>query len=168
MPHPSKTKGNTAERELCRILSEALGGSFVRTPGSGAFVGGLNASRITDLSAGQVRGRQGDVIPPDELSNLVVESKACAAFPWHQLLSGSCPTLDRWIEQANCGVDTRALVLVAFRPDRQGWHVAAPGTDWNTLSATVYRQRWTVARLDDWLALNADEVRGRSAPSSTF
>ena len=67
-----------------------------------------------------MRGRQGDVIPPDDLPMLVIKSKACSAFPWHQLLAGHCATLERWIEQARSGVDTQALVLIAFRPDRQG------------------------------------------------
>ncbi|MGI4852258.1 MAG: putative PDDEXK endonuclease, partial [Janthinobacterium lividum] len=89
MPNASKTKGNAAELALCGILSQHLGGSFVRVPNSGAFVGGTNASRTASLSPAQVRAARGDIVPPDHLHHLVIESKAYAALPWHQVIAGS-------------------------------------------------------------------------------
>ena len=65
MPSKSKAKGSSYERDLAKFLSEKYNGSFVRVPNSGAYIGGSNFHRATNLSEGQVRGFKGDIIPPD-------------------------------------------------------------------------------------------------------
>ena len=123
MPSSSKTKGNTAERELCKLLSGIFGGSFQRVPNSGAMVGGSNSDRRSTLSKAQDRAFRGDIIPPDHMSRLVIESKFYADFRWHQLLS-SCPILDQWIAQTVAVADPDDFWMVAFKINRQGWFVA--------------------------------------------
>ena len=63
MPSKSKAKGSSYERDLAKFLSEKYNGSFVRVPNSGAYIGGSNFHRATNLSEGQVRGFKGDIIP---------------------------------------------------------------------------------------------------------
>ena len=62
MPSKSKAKGSSYERDLAKFLSEKYNGSFVRVPNSGAYIGGSNFHRATNLSEGQVRGFKGDII----------------------------------------------------------------------------------------------------------
>ena len=45
MPSPQKQKGSSWEREVARYLSEIYQESFIRAPGSGAYVGGTNSRR---------------------------------------------------------------------------------------------------------------------------
>jgi len=40
MSSKSKTKGKSWERDVCLFLSELYNQSFIRVPGSGAFIGG--------------------------------------------------------------------------------------------------------------------------------
>ena len=42
MPSPQKAKGSGFEREIAKYLSEKYGESFIRAPGSGAYIGGKN------------------------------------------------------------------------------------------------------------------------------
>ena len=44
MPSPQKAKGSGFEREIAKYLSEKYGESFIRAPGSGAYIGGKNQS----------------------------------------------------------------------------------------------------------------------------
>ena len=71
MPSKSKAKGSSYERDLAKFLSEKYNGSFVRVPNSGAYIGGSNFHRATNLSEGQVRGFKGDIIPPDNRTNTI-------------------------------------------------------------------------------------------------
>ena len=48
MPSPQKTKGSGFEREIAKYLSDIYGESFIRAPGSGAYVGGKNQSRTAE------------------------------------------------------------------------------------------------------------------------
>jgi hypothetical protein len=46
----SKAKGNSGERAICKLLSDALAPfKFIRSPGSGAAVGGLNFDKFAHL-----------------------------------------------------------------------------------------------------------------------
>ena len=40
MPSPQKAKGSGYERDVAKFLTELYGESFIRAPGSGAYVGG--------------------------------------------------------------------------------------------------------------------------------
>ena len=45
MPSKSKIKGSSFEREIAKELSDLYNESFVRTPSSGAYVGGSKVAR---------------------------------------------------------------------------------------------------------------------------
>lgn len=123
----SKNKGSGAERELCKFLGEVFDGSFIRSANSGAYVGGKNAFRKQTLSEGQVKNLKGDIVPPDFMPKLVLESKFYADFRFHQLMQpGPTPQLDTWIAQCLDAVDEGDLWMVAFKINLRGWYVAVP------------------------------------------
>src|ERR1044072_476346 len=123
----SKRKGSASERELCKLLSNILSGSFVRVPNSGAAVGGKHATRRQTLSKAQDRSFRGDIIPPDHLPRLVIESKSYAAFGFHALLQpGPYALLDDWIKQTLAIVDPGDQWFVAFKISFIGWYLAVP------------------------------------------
>lgn len=123
----SKSKGNSGERELCKHLTGIFGGSFIRVPNSGAFTGGKNAFRKETLSEGQQRASKGDIIPPDFMPKLVLESKWYKDFRFHQLvIPGGCPQLDEWIGQALDAVDSGDIWYVTFKINLRGWFIAIP------------------------------------------
>jgi hypothetical protein len=126
----SKIKGNNGERELCKLLSEIFGGSFVRVPNSGANVGGKNVQRRQSLSVTQDRAFRGDIIPPDHLPKFIVECKSYKEFRFHQLLQpGPCPLLDIWIKQTIDIIDPNDQWFVAFKINLRGWYVAVPESE---------------------------------------
>lgn len=162
MSKTSKVKGDSAERELVRILSSHLGGSFIRTPGSGSYVGGSNAVRKHVLSEGQVASRRGDITPPDHLPGLVIESKSYAEFRFHQLMTpGGCPQLDAWLAQTVAGASPGDLCLTCFKIVRRGWYVAVPEHQWVLGNHARYQSAdglVIITGLEGWLRDNAEMV----------
>lgn len=124
MTGKAKAKGNSGERELCTILKNTFGGSFIRVPNSGAYIGGKNAHRREFLSEGQVRHAKGDIIPPGHMPKLVLECKFYKDFAFHALITGGkVPQLDKWIEQTLDCVEAGDLWFVAFKINRKGWFI---------------------------------------------
>ena len=93
MPSPQKQKGSGFEREIAKYLTDKYGESFIRAPGSGAYVGGKNQARTQFLHEGQIRSFKGDIVPGETFSKLNVECKFYADFPFHLLLSGECKVI---------------------------------------------------------------------------
>src|SRR5262249_2341231 len=121
----SKIRGANGERELCKLLTEELSGSFVRVPNSGAAVGGSHLHRRKTLSKGQDRTFRGDIIPPDHLPRLVIESKSYQTFRFAALMQpGTYPLFDDWIKQAKSVADPDDQWFVAFKVRFLGWYVA--------------------------------------------
>ena len=88
MPNPQKQKGNSFEREVAIHLSKLYNESFIRAPGSGAYVGGKNQVRTQILHEGQIRSFKGDIVPGQNFSKMNAECKSYADFPFHQVLTG--------------------------------------------------------------------------------
>lgn len=148
----SKRKGNCAERELCKLLTELLSGSFVRVPNSGAAVGGKNLHRRQTLSKAQDRSFRGDIIPPDHLPHLVIESKSYQTFSFHAILHGPYALLDDWIKQTITVSDPEDQWFVAFKITRQGWYLAVPEVDCNEYvfgNYCAYTGRHTTVRITE-------------------
>lgn len=121
----SKNKGNAGERELCRLFEGVFGGSFQRVFTSGAFTGGKNAYRRGILSDTQLKASKGDIITPDHLPRLVLESKFYAEFPYHQFVTPEpIRLLDEWIGQTLDAVDEGDFWMLAFRANRKPWAAA--------------------------------------------
>lgn len=120
----SKNKGKTWEREICGFLGETLGGSFIRVPNSGAFIGGKNTARKILLDSGQIRNAKGDIIPPDNLPLLNIEAKNYADIAFNQILNGTCKQLDAWIDQTEEPADAEDVSFTIFKITRKGSWVA--------------------------------------------
>ena len=50
--------------EVAKKLSVRYGETFIRTPGSGAFIGGTNSARKDYLTEENIRTFKGDITPP--------------------------------------------------------------------------------------------------------
>jgi Holliday junction resolvase len=121
MTSAAKNKGNTWERELCKILSKHFTGSFIRVPHSGAYVGASNNHRAATMSATQVRAMRGDIVPPDHLPKMVLECKFYKDFSYHQLLSNErIAQLDKWIEQTKDCVQLGDRWFLCVKINRKG------------------------------------------------
>ena len=99
MPSPQKQKGSSFEREVAQFLTKTYNESFIRAPGSGAYVGGKNQSRKQVLHEGQVRNFKGDIVPGQSFPLFNAECKSYKDFPFHLVLTGDCKQLDAWLDQ---------------------------------------------------------------------
>ena len=99
MPSPQKQKGSSFEREVANYLSQLYQESFIRAPGSGAYVGGKNKQRTQILHEGQIRSFKGDIVPGQSFPKFNAECKSYADFPFHLVLAGNCKVLDGWLDQ---------------------------------------------------------------------
>lgn len=119
----SKNIGKAFEREVAKKLSAFFGLSFQRIPNSGSFIGGANAYRIHDLSDSQILLARGDLIPPDELYNLIIECKKRKEIPYHQFFQDKgCKELNEWIDQVEIDFNECSrigLYLLIFKSKRQ-------------------------------------------------
>jgi hypothetical protein len=123
MTSKSKIKGNAWEREICKVLSEHLGGIFTRTPHSGAFIGGKNSFRKQSLSESSIRTYKGDIVPPASFPFFNIEAKNYNDFQFHQLFSES-KQLDAWIAQTLEPADEFDINLTIFKVSRRGSWIA--------------------------------------------
>ncbi len=167
----SKAKGSRGELELCRILGGLLGGAFLRAPGSGAFVGGKNAARKVVMSEAHVRTSKADIVPPDHLPRMVVESKFYAEFPFHLLLrAGPIPLLDSWLAQTLDAADAGDAAFLAFKINGKSWFVGVPEAEaWHYVWANHARYSgasgdWRLADLGVFFSNNREAVLRRAGP----
>lgn len=124
MANKNKNKGKAWERDICDILSSNLGGSFTRVPNSGAYIGGFNNYRRNALSNTQIMLSKGDIIPPDNLSKMVIEAKSYKEFPFHQLITkGDCKQLDEWITQTLDCVEIDNIWFVIFKINNKSSYI---------------------------------------------
>lgn len=153
MPSPQKQKGSGFEREIAKYLSEKYGESFIRAPGSGAYVGGKNQSRTQFLHEGQIRSFKGDIVPGETFSKLNVECKFYADFPFHLLLSGECKVIDGWLEQLMDVADPEDLNVLFMKFNRKGRYVAVQSKlTWVTDNFMYY----TSSKHGDWIIMEFD------------
>lgn len=117
----AKRKGSSFERDIANLLSEKTGESFIRAPGSGAYVGGSNAFRKEFLHEGQIRTFKGDVIPGPSYVHWNVECKSYADFPFHTLVAQkSVGVLDKWLDQMLDVEDDGDFNILFMKFNRKG------------------------------------------------
>jgi len=152
MPSKSKTKGNAWELEVAKFLSETYNESFLRVPSSGAFVGGKNTFRKSQIDQAQLQSKKGDIHPPMKWKHFNIECKSYADFPFHQLWYTDVKILDAWIQQQKDVEDEGDLNLILIKISRKekwvvyqenlgfvadrsllykGWHFANWDQFWN-------------------------------------
>jgi hypothetical protein len=165
MTSKSKNKGNTWERDIANHLSALFNAKFIRTPGSGGYVGGQNTQRKAQLDAGQVQGFKGDIIPPSEWTSFNCEAKNYADFQFHQLYSGEVKQLETWLGQLMQVADPNDMNILLFKITRKGKYVAvANNPDWDqsqphTNYTSVTYGDWQIFDYDTFWQQNAEVVR---------
>jgi hypothetical protein len=165
MASKSKVKGSTYERDVSKFLCETYGGSFVRVPNSGAYIGGKNQSRTVTLSDGQIRSFKGDIIPPDDWKYFNCECKSYADFQFHQLFSpGEIPIMESWINQTMEVSANNDLNIIFMKFTRKGQYVAyQENTQWKTPHSIVYHSKkhgdWIFCGADKFWSCHSDKVK---------
>lgn len=152
MPSKSKAKGNAWELEVAKFLSTTYNDSFLRVPSSGAFVGGKNNFRKTQISAEQLQGKKGDIHPPADWKYWNLECKSYADFPFHQLWYADVKILDAWIQQQKDVEDEGDLNLILIKISRKDKWVVYPQNLGFTVDRGLPYKGWMFASWDDfWL-----------------
>jgi len=153
MPSPQKQKGSSFEREIAQYLTKTYGESFIRAPGSGAYVGGKNQQRKEFLHEGQIRSFKGDIVPGQSFINLNIECKSYADFPFHLVLTGNCKVLDGWIDQLMTVAETNDLNVLFMKFNRKGKFICVPSKyTWVTDQFLYY----TSEKYNDWVIIEFD------------
>ena len=172
MTSPQKAKGSGFEREVAKFLSDLYGESFIRAPGSGAYIGGKNQHRTAVLHEGQVRSFKGDIVPGQSFSKMNIECKFYADFPFHLLLSGDCKVINTWIEQLMDVAETGDVNLLFMKFNRKGRYVAVQcGSTWITDNFVYYSSSkfgdWLIVEFDDFFQHNSTLLKTYSATPDT-
>jgi hypothetical protein len=172
MPSPSKNKGSGFEREVAKYLSELYQESFIRAPGSGAYVGGKNQSRTQFLHEGQIRSFKGDIVPGQSFTKFNAECKFYGDFPFHLLYSGDCKVLDGWIEQMMDVAEDGDLNILFMKFNRKGKFVVVQSKyTWVTDQFTYYTSTthgdWILVEFTHFFKHNKDLLKVYSSSSDT-
>ena len=164
MSSPQKNKGSGFEREIAKYLSEKYGESFIRAPGSGAYVGGKNQSRTEVLHEGQIRSFKGDIVPGQSFTKMNVECKFYADFPFHLLLTGECKVIDAWIGQLMDVADPTDLNILFMKFNRKGRYIAVQSKlTWVADNFTYYTSQkhgdWMIFEFESFFMHNTDLLK---------
>ena len=171
MTSPQKAKGSGFEREVAKFLSDLYGESFIRAPGSGAYIGGKNQSRTQVLHEGQIRSFKGDIVPGESFSKMNVECKFYADFPFHLLLTGECKIIDAWLGQLLDVEESGDLNLLIMKFNRKGKYIAIqPKLTWIIDNYIFYANEkygdWLITEFSSFFKNNAELVKQYSASTT--
>lgn len=169
MPSKSKTKGSGFEREIAKEFTEMYGETFIRTPHSGAFIGGINQSRIATLTENQAMSFKGDIVPPDGWRKFNIECKFYSEFPWHQLCQNKpIPLLEQWIKQLTDVEIAGDCSLLLIKVNRLGKFVAwshdllvLPNSGYAKYIDVTGRV-WYITSYEDFFKINKENVKNIS------
>ena len=172
MPSPQKAKGSGYERTVAKFLSDLYGESFIRAPGSGAYVGGKNQVRKEMLHEGQIRSFKGDIVPGHSFSKMNAECKFYKDFPFHLLLTGDCKQLDSWLDQLLDVEDEGDMNILFMKFNRKGKFVAVQTKyTWVTDNFMYYSSPklgdWILIEFDHYFKLNKDLLKTYSGAQAT-
>lgn len=172
MTSPQKAKGNSWEREVAKFLSDLYGESFIRAPGSGAYVGGKNQARTQFLHEGQIRSFKGDIVPGESFTLFNAECKSYLEFPFHQVLAGSCKQLDGWLDQLMSVADANDLNILFVKINRKGKFIAVQSKyTWVTDQFMYYTSQnqgdWVLVDFDHFFKHNRDLLKAYSGSTSS-
>jgi len=169
MPNKNKAKGNAFERKVCELLMEVYGGTWRRSPTSGAFFGGKNFTRLASASMSQAMIDVGDIIPPENYEGIVIECKSRKDFAFNLLMSKSTE-LESWIDQALIDYDKfehSKVFLVIFKVNRKGMFIVTMKDEIYDDSCTGidYHYKDTIFRISvldkEWLIRNKSIIDQR-------
>jgi len=172
MPSPQKNKGSSFEREIATYLSKIYNESFIRAPGSGAYVGGKNQKRTQILHEGQIRSFKGDIVPGQSFPLFNAECKSYADFPFHLVLTGECKVLDGWIGQMMDVAEPKDFNILFMKFNRKGKFVCVPSNlTWITDQFLYYTSKkhgdWLIVEFEHFFKHNSDLVKTYSGTPTT-
>lgn len=166
MPSKQKAKGSSWERDAAKFLSNLYGESFIRAPGSGAYVGGTNTSRKDYLHEGQIRSFKGDIVPGQSFPHMNVECKNYADLAFHLLFTGEVKQLDTWIDQLMETADPGDFNILMIKITRKATLAVTQAHLFPPLMAqhqVAYSSKnhgsWIIMDFDKFWALNKDQVK---------
>lgn len=167
MTSPSKSKGNSFERQTADFLTNLYGEKFIRAPGSGAYVGGKNTHRKQMLHEGQIRNFKGDIVPGQSFPKMNAECKSYKEFPFHQLFQGEVKLLESWIDQCMDVADKGDFNIIFMKFNRKGTYVAIQAQPNQTELfftrhfnyASKKHSHWFIMDHDLFFELNAETVK---------
>ena len=171
MTSPQKAKGSGFEREVAKFLSDLYSESFIRAPGSGAYIGGKNQSRTQVLHEDQIRNFKGDIVPGQSFTKMNVECKFYADFPFHLLMSGECKVIDAWLGQLLDVEDPGDLNLLIMKFNRKGKYIAIqPKLTWIIDNYVFYASEkygdWIITEFSSFFKNNAELVKTYAASTT--
>ena len=164
MISPQKAKGSGFEREVAKFLTDTYGESFIRAPGSGAYVGGKNQVRKEVLHEGQIRSFKGDVVPGQSFGNMNIECKFYADFPFNLVLAGNCKVLDAWLDQLMSVSEPQDLNLLFMKFNRKGKFMCVQSKlTWITDQFLYYTSKnhndWLIIEFEHFWKLNKELIK---------
>ena len=173
MPSPQKAKGSGFERDVAKFLSDTYGESFIRAPGSGAYVGGSNQDRKLYLSEGQIRSFKGDIVPGPSFSKMNLECKFYADFPFNLVLAGNCKVLDGWIAQLMEVAEPSDVNLLIMKFNRKGRFIAVQSnltwiTDQFMYYSSSLHKDWLIIEFDHFFNHNKDLLKSYSGTTTSI
>lgn len=171
MTSPQKQKGSSFEREVATYLSKLYGESFIRAPGSGAYVGGKNQQRKEYLHEGQVRSFKGDIVPGQSFPLFNAECKSYADFPFHLVLTGKCKQLDGWLDQLMDVAEPNDINILFMKFNRKGKFVCVQSKyTWITDQFLYYTSEkhndWIIIEFNHFFTHNRDILKSYSGSKS--
>ena len=172
MTSPQKQKGSGFEREIASFLTNMYNESFMRAPGSGAYVGGKNQTRKEILHEGQIRTLKGDIVPGQSFTRFNGECKFYADFPFHLLLTGKCKVIDSWLDQLMDVADPQDCNILFMKFNRKGKYVVVQSKlTWVTDNFVYYTSEkqgdWIIMEFDDFFKNNANIFKSYCGSSDT-
>ena len=168
MPSKQKAKGSGWERDVAKYLSELYEESFIRAPGSGAYIGGLNTFRKQYLDEEKIRTFKGDIVPGESFPKLNVECKNYADFPFNLLYSNECKVIDTWLDQLLAPADEKDINILAMKFNRKGKYVVYetkhkkinPGSNYTTYNnKSKEHGPWCIVDFDTFWQLNKTVIK---------
>lgn len=154
MSSPQKNKGSSWERDVAKFLSSQFNESFIRSPGSGAFVGGMNQHRKQYLDTSQIKNYKGDIVPGASFRNFNAECKNYGAFPFHQVVQGDCKQLETWLGQLMEVAEPEDVNILMIKVTRVGKFVAVEEKfDWDRTPTHI---KYNSKKFNNWLIYNFD------------
>ena len=172
MPSPQKQKGSSFEREVATFLTKTYNESFIRAPGSGAYVGGKNQSRKEVLHEGQIRSFKGDIVPGQSFPHFNAECKSYKDFPFHLVVTGDCKVLNTWLDQLMTVAEPNDCSILFMKFNRKGRYVAVQTKHtWVTDNFVYYTSPkqgdWIITEFDSFFKYNSQLLKTYSGSIDT-
>ena len=166
MPSPQKAKGSSWERDVARFLSGLYGETFIRAPGSGAYVGGVNKARKEYLHEGQIRAFKGDIVPGQSFPKFNAECKFYKQFSFHRLLQPEpLPQLEDWISQLMDVADDGDFNILIMKFNQIGKFIAVESkhnsTNKNYIDywSNTTGSNWRISDFEEFFTRNSELVK---------